>query len=260
MPIKNIIQLWLKPTSDSKHETDLEIDDAIDKLNFILPAVYHLLNFIIKRKIKRFFTYSWKPILRSFIIILFSCSVIYLSVDFLFKSYIEPYCISLFSKKEKKDTTIVIYEAKLKSFEDFENAVGQQESGNNWGIKNKFGMLGRYQFSPATLKEYVGINVPDAEFLSNKDLQRGAFIYFLKKNKKTYGGYIYRWNMRKIKNVQGTVTESGILMAFHLRPESAKEFFDSNGNILGKPDGNGIFVNAYIEQFSGYDIPSYLND
>ena len=84
--------------------------------------------------------------------------------------------------------------------------------------------------------------------------------------KRDYYSYVDHWNYKKIRNVKGTVTESGILMGFHLCPDDATVFFNSGGEKLGVPhknkkgemvvgDGNGTTVNVFIQRFSGYEIP-----
>ena len=143
----------------------------------------------------------------------------------------------------------------MRPFKQFVKDVAQRESSGRYNITNQFGMLGAFQFSPSTLKNYVGIDISAEDFLNNPELQIGAFRQLLLNNHRSYKKYVDAWNFKKMKNIKGTVTESGILMAFHLRPESAIAFFNSGGKDLGKPDGNGIYVNHYIELFNGYELP-----
>ena len=48
--------------------------------------------------------------------------------------------------------------------------IGFRESGNRYGITNKWGYMGRYQFGKSTLKG-LGFEVSKNEFLSNPQLQ-----------------------------------------------------------------------------------------
>jgi len=147
-----------------------------------------------------------------------------------------------------------IYTRELKSFEEFVKDVVMRENSGRWTTREGSTTWGGFQFKEKTLVEYVGIRINKEDFENNIELQIGAFKYFLLKNNRTYNSYVQKWRYKTIKNVRGTLTESGILMSFHLRPESAKVFFNSNGENLGKPDGNGIYVNEYIELFNGYEL------
>ena len=66
---------------------------------------------------------------------------------------------------------------------------------------------------------------------------------------------IYKFNNKKLPGVKCTITESGILMSFHLKPKDALLYFNSCGKDKGSGDGNGTYVTKYIEKFSGYEIP-----
>lgn len=247
MHLPKFLRFLVKPTSDSKNPTDQKLDEAIEKLEFYLPSVYKLLRYIFIGKIKRFLRYEWKYFLLWLIII----SGISTGAFLFAVKIVEPIIIKPKTQIVEKE----IYIRQLKPYSQFVIDVAQKESGGRYNIVNQFGMLGAFQFHPGYLKTYVGINVSKEDFLNNPELQRGAFKQLLLNNYRTFNTYINKWNFKQIKNVKGTVTASGILMAFHLRPESAKTFFDSNGNDLGVPDGNGVTVNKYIELFSGYELP-----
>ena len=246
--ISKFWHLWLKPTSISKHPTNPELDNLKEHLLWYLPTVLTLFKLITIGQIKWFFHHQWKSfLLKTVIILLIIFSSYYLVVYV--KSMMNRDTIKIVQKEET-----IIYTRVLRSWEQFNIDVGKKESGNNWEAVNEYGMLGYYQFDPSTLKN-TGFIVSKEDFLSDSILQKCAFKYLIKKNRKTYSDIIAHWNYKNMKNIRGTVTESGILMAFHLRPESALIFFNSNGTDLGKPDANGVTVNQYIELFNGYNIP-----
>ena len=169
---------------------------------------------------------------------------------FTVKWFIEPVIV----KKQNVPVVEVVYIRTLRSYSDFVKAVAFRESGGNYKITNQYGMLGAFQFSQKYLPN-VGITVSAEDFLNNEELQRGVFKQLLLINYRNNQALINKWNYKSIKGVKGTVTTSGILMAFHLCPQSAITFFNSSGSDLGKPDGNGVYVNQYVQLFSGYEIP-----
>ena len=66
---------------------------------------------------------------------------------------------------------------------DFLDAIGHKESGNNYTIVNTYGYMGRYQFGASTLKG-LGFKVTKEEFLNNPALQEEAMQALLEHNSK----------------------------------------------------------------------------
>lgn len=237
---------FLHLTKDSKYPTDDVLDQDKELLKFYLKPVTPLLKDITKRQLKRFFRYQWKRLIGWMLV---SGIIVFLSY-YAVKWYVEPKIV------EKKTSSVeIVYIRTLRPFDQFVDAVVQKESSGDWGIVSRDGMLGAFQFHPSTLRKCAGVNVDANDFLCNKELQIGAFKQLLLYSHRSYKKYIDRWDGREIKNIKGTITESGILMGFHLRPESAIAFFESGGTNLGKPDGNGVYVSDYIRRFSGYKLP-----
>lgn len=241
-----VFRPFFKLTKDSKTPTDLELDELKNQLAFYFPPVWELFKKILKEEFVRFIKYRWKRLVGLIIITTSIITVSYFAV----KYFIEPIII------HKTETVIpeIVYIQKLRPFNDFLVAVAHREASGTYDTISLGGMLGAFQFSNTTLKA-IGISVSKEDFLNNEELQIGAFKQLLLSNYRTYEKYALKWNNRQIKNVRGTVTTSGVLMAFHLKPTDAKAFFDSNGNDLGGGDGNGTKVNHYIELFSGYELP-----
>jgi hypothetical protein len=143
-----------------------------------------------------------------------------------------------------------------KFFIGYKEAVAFKESQGKYSKVNTFGCMGKYQFSPQTLRS-IGIN-NHAAFLRNPVLQEKAFIALLSKNK---------WELRnEIAKYAGTVvggihiTESGILAAAHLGGASTvKRFFKSNGKRQFR-DGYGTSIKSYMRKFGGYETGAIVAD
>jgi len=136
--------------------------------------------------------------------------------------------------------------------EDFLNAVGFKESGNNYDIVNKFGYMGRYQFGKGTLKG-LGYKVTQEEFLNSPEIQERAMMDLLKHNKKKLQKYIDKYGGQTIHGVY--ITESGILAAAHLGGQgNVKKFFRRGKKFK---DGFGTGITTYMEKFAGYDLELY---
>lgn len=243
--LKPFFHFLLKPSAEKKTPTDLELDALKSKLHFYLPDTLHLVNLIFKAELRRFFLYRWKHLTGFVLVSSLLITISYLGI----KTYIEPRIIH-----HEIQITDTVYVNNLRPFNEFVKKVSYRESSEIFDIISIHGMLGAFQFDLSTL-EGIGIKVSSDEFLNNKELQIGAFKLLLQKNRKTFKEYINKWNFKSIKNVKGTVTESGILMMMHLKPKDAKLFFDSNGENIGTGDANGVTVNKYCEIFSGYEVP-----
>jgi len=245
----NIPKLFQKLLKYTKHEnapTDPKLDSVISTVRDMTPWFYDTIKYILKQKTKRIWRYYKQTILKYIFWIAVISALVYFVNDYIYKPY--------FLIKSKPQIVVKeIYTGEFKSFKRFIEDVGKREASGDWDVESSNNMLGIFQFNPSTLKK-LGINVPKEEFLQNKDLQLACFKYLLRTNRKDFEKYIMKYNFRKMKNIKGVVTESGILMAFHLKPADAKVFFVSGGAIIGTGDSKGTRVNEYIEMFSGYDI------
>jgi len=138
-----------------------------------------------------------------------------------------------------------------KDREKFLEDIGHSESRNDYSKVNKYGYLGRYQFSRATLK-LLGIKVTKKEFLENPQLQEDAMFLLLIANKKNLRKEIKKYSDTKIKGI--TVSESGILAAAHLVGSGkVKKWLKSNGKKT-KKDALGTSIESYMKRFGGYNL------
>jgi len=140
-------------------------------------------------------------------------------------------------------------EINLKDHVAFLRNIGNFESGNRYGIVNRWGYMGRYQFHSSTL-ESIGIKTTKKKFLSSPTLQEEAMTRLLKSNKRTLRRYIRKYNNTSLHGVY--VTESGVLAAAHLGGAGNVIKWFKKGEVF--KDGNGTPITRYMKRFSGYEL------
>ena len=133
--------------------------------------------------------------------------------------------------------------------QNFLDAIGFRESGNRYGITNKWGYMGKYQFGRSTLKG-LGFKVTKQEFLNDPQLQEEAMMALLLHNKEKLQLYIDTFDGKTINGM--LITESGILAAAHLGGQGSVKRYFKKGKVFR--DGNGTKITSYMNKFSGYDI------
>ena len=133
--------------------------------------------------------------------------------------------------------------------ENFLDAIGFRESGNRYGITNKWGYMGKYQFGRSTLKG-LGFKVTKQEFLNDPQLQEEAMMALLLHNKEKLQLYIDTFDGKTINGM--LITESGILAAAHLGGQGSVKRYFKNGKVF--KDGFGTKITSYMNKFSGYEI------
>ena len=144
----------------------------------------------------------------------------------------------------------------------FMDSMAVRESNNTPTIVNRYGYMGKYQFGPRTLWALGRqFRVAKDEFLGNVALQDSAMMEYLKDNREIIGDLVIQYNGRWYNGIY--ITESGLLAGAHLvGPHGLRAYFDPsyrirrNGRVI-RPrtrDGNGIKVEEYISQFSGFNL------
>lgn len=134
----------------------------------------------------------------------------------------------------------------------FMNAIAGIESDHDQYAVNEYGMLGKYQFSPRTLR-VMGVNITKEEFLSNEDLQDSVMLVYMKNN--------YRELYPLVKPFLGTyvngilITKSGIIAGAHLVGTQGicAYFYPERCHAILK-DANGATVELYLRRFGNYNI------
>jgi hypothetical protein len=127
--------------------------------------------------------------------------------------------------------------------------IADFESDGQHTVVNKFGMMGKYQFSPTTVL-YLGYDVTEDEFLSNPELQDEVMIAYLKKNYKSLKPYIERFVNTEVKGVM--ITESAILAGAHFAGARGMIRFLTTDSTT--TDSNGTELSEYMNLFADYEI------
>lgn len=134
----------------------------------------------------------------------------------------------------------------------FVHKIALMESKNNPLAINRLGMLGKYQFSPKTIKA-MGFNVSKEEFLADTELQDRVMIKFMKDNQRSLRGIIKRYAGQEVNGI--LITKSGILASAHLAGVGGVlAFFDSTRYNYSTSDSNGATVAMYMKKFGGYNL------
>jgi hypothetical protein len=135
--------------------------------------------------------------------------------------------------------------------EKFMKKVALIESGNNHRVVNEFGMMGKYQFSPSTVRG-LGYKVDNKKFLSNSKLQDTVMLAYMKANNRELRHIIKRYNGKVHNGIK--VTRAGILAGAHFAgSEGVVKYFRDGG--VGITDARGTTVHKYMSYFSTFNLP-----
>ena len=135
--------------------------------------------------------------------------------------------------------------------EQFLHHMAERESDNTPRAINKFGMMGKYQFHPSTIK-VLGFKITKKQFLNNPELQDSVMVAYLRSNNKELNPLITKYENKVVKGVK--VTRSGILAAAHFAGSDNVKIFFENDDMLGKTDANGTSIREYMKTFSIYKL------
>lgn len=133
---------------------------------------------------------------------------------------------------------------------DFIEEIGLFESNGRYSVVNEWGMMGKYQFSPATV-DWLGYDVTEEQFLSNPELQEEVMMAYLMANYKSLIPYIEKYNGEMVNGV--FITESGLLAGAHFAGFAGLIRFLTNTN-AGRRDSNGTSLEYYMNKFSDYEL------
>ncbi len=153
------------------------------------------------------------------------------------------------------ETWYYIPSAAIKSqpteLERFLSHMARRESNNTPRIVNQFGMMGKYQFSPSTVKG-LGFRVSQAQFLRDGNLQDSVMVAYMRSNKRDLIRIINRYDGRVYKGVR--ITEAGMLAAAHLGGSNSVVAWFNDDSHYGKTDANGTSIRNYMSEFSKYKL------
>lgn len=152
---------------------------------------------------------------------------------------------------DSSNESVIINEVKQRDLTMFLYSLGFKESNNDYTKVNKWGYMGKYQFSKRTLRG-LGYKVKPKVFLNNPQLQEQAMMDLLIDNKKVMRNQISKYVGKTINGV--LITESGLLASTHLvGPRAVKRYLRSNGKRI-KKDALGTSVEDYMKNFGGYNL------
>lgn len=134
----------------------------------------------------------------------------------------------------------------------FLHRMAQVESDNNPRATNRFGMLGKYQFHPSTIRS-LGVYVSREEFLSNEVLQDSVMIRYMKDNAVELRPIIRKFSGTIYNGIP--ITKSGIVASAHLTGTmGVLAFFYPEKYSHRTHDANGTSIEMYMRQFENYNL------
>ena len=134
----------------------------------------------------------------------------------------------------------------------FLEAIALFESNNRYDVVNSYGFLGRYQFSPRTIK-HLGYDVLNEDFLRNKRLQDEIMLAYMRENYVSLRPYIEEYNNTNYKGMY--ITTSSILAGAHFAGAMGmKRFLLNKLDSIGTVDANGMTLRKYMTKFSDYNV------
>jgi hypothetical protein len=135
----------------------------------------------------------------------------------------------------------------------FMELVGEIESNNNYNIVNSYGMLGKYQFNPTTIR-YLGFDVSRDEFLNNPALQDSVMVAYIRYNHTHLTELIDRYEGTERNGV--ILTRAAILAGAHFAGTQGMRSYLVQNQIDGRRDGYGMTVRRYISHFQDFNLPT----
>lgn len=155
------------------------------------------------------------------------------------------------------EDTVLLQYMTVKQFKDI---LGKHESANTYNITNRWGFMGKYQFSPYMVNrfskiEYAGPNMELVKariFLRNPEIQERAMTRVCKH----YIWYIYKYGYTKYINqeIGGiVVTMESLMLGCHFSPAFLHAWLTSKGTINYK-DALGTSIRDYMKKFESKGI------
>lgn len=140
--------------------------------------------------------------------------------------------------------------------EQFMDKIAEIETpGGGYQTVNRFGMMGRYQFNPQTVR-VLGFRVSNSEFLRNKEIQDSVMVTYMRENEKLLQHLIHRYEGKVVKGVK--ITRASILAGAHFAGSNGVMQFLTNNSNSGTVDANGTTLQKYMSYFSNFHLPSLI--
>jgi len=149
----------------------------------------------------------------------------------------------------KIEEIIVNKPSKQHQLHELMDAIGRLESNGRYDVVNRFGFMGKYQFSARTLK-HLGYNVTREHFLNSPQLQDSAMVQYLKDNYTNLEHHIMEYGYTTHNGIY--LTPSSILAGAHFAGANGmKKFLENN---IGTTDSNGMTIAKYMQRFTNYEL------
>ena len=140
--------------------------------------------------------------------------------------------------------------------EQFMDKIAEIETpGGGYHTVNRYGMMGRYQFSPSTVK-VLGYKISKSEFLRDPEIQDSVMVTYMRENEKLLQHLIHRYDGRTVKGVR--ITRASILAGAHFAGPNGVKSFLVNESHTGIVDANGTSLKKYMSMFSDFHLPSLI--
>jgi hypothetical protein len=144
--------------------------------------------------------------------------------------------------------------------EKFMHQIAMIESyDHNRGIRhdvvNPFGMMGKYQFSPTTVR-MLGFRHSKNEFLKNPHLQDSVMLTYMYVNQQELEQLIDRYEGKTVKGVK--MTRATILAGAHFAGSGGMRKFLTDPNDEGVKDAFGTTLPVYMKKFSNIHLPPII--
>ena len=134
----------------------------------------------------------------------------------------------------------------------FLEAIARFESNDRYDVVNPYGFLGRYQFSPTTIR-HLGYDILNEDFLRNARLQDEIMLAYMRENYVSLRPYIEEYNNTNYKGMY--ITTSSILAGAHFAGAMGmKRFLLNKLDSIGTVDANGMTLRRYMTKFSDYNV------
>ena len=134
----------------------------------------------------------------------------------------------------------------------FLEAIALFESNNRYDVVNPYGFLGRYQFSPTTIR-HLGYDILNEDFLRNARLQDEIMLAYMRENYVSLRPYIDEYNNTNYKGMY--ITTSSILAGAHFAGATGmRRFLLNKLDSIGTVDANGMTLRRYMTKFSDYNV------
>jgi len=143
--------------------------------------------------------------------------------------------------------TITLHEPT--QFELWAEAISEFESEGDPTVVNAHGMMGKYQFSPETVRGLGFAETPE-EFLMRPHLQDEVFIAYYNANRRELRSLINRFNGKTVNGLK--LTPAAILAGAHFAgARGVRRYLEQN---IQTVDSNGTNLTAYMTKFADYKL------